>query len=462
MDLFDFADSNEIAEEKQAQEKSVLTVSQLTRKIRNLIEYRVGEVWVEGEISNLRKQASGHQYFTLKDQGSQLSCVLFRGNVAKLNVDLEDGQEIQLFGDVTVYEPRGNYQLIVRQAQLKGLGALQAKFEALKDKLNAEDLFDPERKQPIPTFPNTICIITSPSGAAIRDILSVLKRRAPWVKIILYPVLVQGNSAANEIAEAIHNIENWTQEGKISIDTVLLTRGGGSLEDLWPFNEEKTARAISSLSLPLVSAIGHEIDYTISDFTADMRAPTPSAAAELIAPDSQEIRNQLHSINKSLSYRITDTLDRWKERLDYLGTNTLINEPQRKLADLDQSIDLKTDSLKSALVNSLREKKDSMNALGNRISMCHPAKQLETVLGQFKILDNRLQNATQSFINRSNERCEKAAVAIKALGPDSVLDRGFSLTQDKDGTLITSIKNVNSGDKLETQVSDGIINTTVD
>ena len=462
MDLFDFADSNEIAEEKQTQEKSVLTVSQLTRKIRNLIEYRVGEVWVEGEISNLRKQASGHQYFTLKDQGSQLSCVLFRGNVAKLNVDLEDGQEIQLFGDVTVYEPRGNYQLIVRQAQLKGLGALQAKFEALKDKLNVEGLFDPERKQPIPTFPNTICIITSPSGAAIRDILSVLKRRAPWVKIILYPVLVQGNSAANEIAEAIHNIENWTQEGKISIDTVLLTRGGGSLEDLWPFNEEKTARAISSLSLPLVSAIGHEIDYTISDFTADMRAPTPSAAAELIAPDSQEIRNQLHSINKSLSYRITDTLDRWKERLDYLGANTLINEPQRILADLDQSIDLKTDSLKSALVNSLREKKDSMNALGSRISMCHPAKQLETVLGQFKILDNKLQNATQSFINRSNERCEKAAVAIKALGPDSVLDRGFSLTQDKDGTLITSIKNVNSGDKLETRVSDGIINTTVD
>ena len=462
MDLFDFADSNEIAEEKQVQEKSVLTVSQLTRKIRNLIEYRVGEVWVEGEISNLRKQASGHQYFTLKDQGSQLSCVLFRGNVAKLNVDLEDGQEIQLFGDVTVYEPRGNYQLIVRQAQLKGLGALQAKFEALKDKLNEEGLFDPERKQPIPTFPNTICIITSPSGAAIRDILSVLKRRAPWVKIILYPVLVQGNSAAKEIAEAIHNIENWTQEGKISIDTVLLTRGGGSLEDLWPFNEEKTARAISSLSLPLVSAIGHEIDYTISDFTADMRAPTPSAAAELIAPDSQEIRNQLHSINKSLSYRITDTLDRWKERLDYLGTNTLINEPQRILADLDQSIDLKTDSLKSALVNSLREKKDSMNTLRNRISMCHPAKQLETVLGEFKILDNRLQNATQSFINRSNERCEKAAVAIKALGPDSVLDRGFSLTQDKDGTLITSIKNVNSGDKLETRVSDGIINTTVD
>ena len=462
MDLFDFADSNEIAEEKQAQEKSVLTVSQLTRKIRNLIEYRVGEVWVEGEISNLKKQASGHQYFTLKDQGSQLSCVLFRGNVAKLNVDLEDGQEIQLFGDVTVYEPRGNYQLIVRQAQLKGLGALQAKFEALKDKLNAEGLFDPERKQPIPTFPNTICIITSPTGAAIRDILSVLKRRAPWVKIILYPVLVQGNSAANEIAEAIHNIENWTQEGKISIDTVLLTRGGGSLEDLWPFNEEKTARAISSLNLPLVSAIGHEIDYTISDFTADMRAPTPSAAAELIAPDSQEIRNQLHSINKSLSYRITDTLDRWKERLDYLGTNTLINEPQRILADLDQSIDLKTDSLKSALINSLREKKDSMNALGSRISMCHPAKQLETVLGQFKILDNKLQNATQSFINRSNERCEKAAVAIKALGPDSVLDRGFSLTQDKDGTLITSIKNVNSGDKLETRVSDGIINTTVD
>ncbi len=190
MDLFDFADSNEIAEGEQAQEKNILSVSQLTRKIRNLIEYRVGEVWVEGEISNLRKQASGHQYFTLKDKGSQLSCVLFRGNAAKLQVDLEDGQEIQLFGEVTVYEPRGNYQLIVRQAQLKGLGALQAKFEALKNKLNEEGLFDAQTKLPIPTFPNTICIITSPTGAAIKDILSVLKRRAPWVNIVLYPVLV--------------------------------------------------------------------------------------------------------------------------------------------------------------------------------------------------------------------------------------------------------------------------------
>jgi len=462
MDLFDFADSNEIAEDKQAQEKSILTVSQLTRKIRNLIEYRVGAVWVEGEISNLRKQTSGHQYFTLKDKGSQLSCVLFRGNATKLSVDLEDGQEIQLFGDVTVYEPRGNYQLIVRQAQLKGLGALQAKFEALKNKLHEEGLFDPKIKLPIPTFPNTICIITSPTGAAIKDILSVLKRRAPWVSVILYPVLVQGDSAAKEIAEAIQNIENWSQEGKIRIDTVLLTRGGGSIEDLWPFNEEKTARAINSLSLPVVSAVGHEIDYTISDFTADMRAPTPSAAAELLVPDAQEIRSQLQSINRSLSYRVSDTLDRWKERLDYLGTNTLINEPKRKIADLDQSIDLKMDSLKSALMDSLREKKDSMSNLGNRISICHPAKQLETVLGQFKILDNRLQNAAQSLINRSNERSEKAAVAIKALGPESVLDRGFSLTHGKDGKLITSTKNVNSGDKLETRVSDGTINTTVD
>ena len=462
MDLFDFADSNDIAEEKQAQEKSILTVSQLTRKIRNLIEYRVGEVWVEGEISNLRKQASGHQYFTLKDKGSQLSCVLFRGNATRLGVDLEDGQEIQLFGDVSVYEPRGNYQLIVRQGQLKGLGALQKKFEALKNKLNEEGLFDSQTKLPIPIFPNTICIITSPTGAAIKDVLSVLKRRASWVNVIIYPVLVQGSIAAKEIADAIHNIENWSQEGKIKIDTVLLTRGGGSLEDLWPFNEEKTARAISSLSLPVVSAVGHEIDYTISDFTADMRAPTPSAAAELLVPDAQEIRNQLQSINKSLSYRVSDTLDRWKERLDYLGTNTLINEPQRKLADLDQSIDLKMDSLKSALIDSLREKKDSISDLGNRVSMCHPSKQLETVLGQFKILDNRLQNAAQSLINQSNERCEKAAVAIKTLGPESVLDRGFSLTHSKDGKLITSTKNVNSGDKLETRVSDGIINTTVD
>ena len=265
-DLFEFS-KNLGSSEKKKEEKSIFSVSELTRKIRNLLEYKIGEVWVEGEISNLRKQASGHQYFTLKDPNSQLPCVLFRGNASKINLDLEDGQEIEVRGEISVYEPRGNYQLIVRNAQLKGQGNLQLEFEALKKRLNNEGLFREETKNIIPSFPNTICIVTSPTGAAVRDMISVIQRRAPWVKIIVYPVLVQGSQASSQIVEALTNIEKWSNEGKISIDTIALTRGGGSLEDLWPFNEEITARAIHKINIPIVSAIGHEIDFTISDFS---------------------------------------------------------------------------------------------------------------------------------------------------------------------------------------------------
>ena len=460
-DLFEYSAKQFPSEEKN-EERSIYSVSELTRKIRNLLEYKIGEVWVEGEISNLRKQASGHQYFTLKDAKSQLSCVLFRGNASRMALDLNDGQEVEVRGDLSVYEPRGNYQLIVRNAQLKGQGNLQLQFEALKKKLNAEGLFKEETKSSIPSFPDTICIVTSPTGAAVRDMISVIQRRAPWVKILVYPVLVQGNQASSQIVEALANIDQWTKKAEISIDTVVLTRGGGSLEDLWPFNEEDTARAIHKLSLPIISAIGHEIDYTISDFVADLRAPTPSAAAEILVPEKDEIRRNLNNLNHSLNSKTINTIDRWHERLEYLGTRTLVNEPIRILAELEQSTDWKLETLQKTFFEALGKKEKNITNYDQRLTLSHPAKQLEEVLGKLKILNQSLDHSLSKKFNQLKERYQRGAISLKNLGPQSVLERGFSLTHDKDGNLVTSSKEIRSGDKITTNLKDGSFESTID
>lgn len=458
-DLFEYSAKQFPSEEKN-EERSIYSVSELTRKIRNLLEYKIGEVWVEGEISNLRKQASGHQYFTLKDAKSQLSCVLFRGNASKMALDLNDGQEIEVRGDLSVYEPRGNYQLIVRNAQLKGHGSLQLQFEALKKKLNAEGLFKEETKSSIPSFPDTICIVTSPTGAAVRDMISVLQRRAPWVKIVVYPVLVQGNQASSQIVEALNNLTEWTKKGDLNIDTIVLTRGGGSLEDLWPFNEETTARAIHEIDIPIISAVGHEIDFTISDLVADLRAPTPSAAAEILVPEKNEVHRRLnHFINKMESLTM-NSIDRWNEQLNYLGSKTLINQPLRFLSDLEQQVDWKSESLRSVIHEVIRSKTDDLSNYSVQLSRYHPARQIEEISGKIDLLKKSLTHSLSINMKSVVERYEKGAIAIKTLGPDSVLDRGFSLTLDADGKLITSTDEVKPGDLMTTRLKNGTIKST--
>src|SRR5436309_5744953 len=274
------------------QTAKVFTVSELTRNIRGTLETKFGAVWVQGEISNYKLHPSGHQYFTLKDQLAQISCVIWRDTMLPLRQPLADGAQVQVYGTVTVFEARGQYQLNVQIIQPRGVGILQAKFEALKRKLEAEGLFAPERKRPLPKFPRRVGIVTSPSGAAVRDILNVLRRRAPWLRILINPVRVQGTGAAQEIAVAIRELampnEHWPP-----LDLIVVTRGGGSIEDLWEFNEEIVARAIFHSAVPIVSAVGHEIDFTICDFVADLRAPTPSAAAELIVPNVTDLRRRI-------------------------------------------------------------------------------------------------------------------------------------------------------------------------
>ena len=458
-DLFEYSAKQFPSEEKN-EERSIYSVSELTRKIRNLLEYKIGEVWVEGEISNLRKQASGHQYFTLKDAKSQLSCVLFRGNASKMALDLNDGQEIEVRGDLSVYEPRGNYQLIVRNAQLKGQGSLQLQFEALKKKLNAEGLFKEETKSSIPSFPDTICIVTSPTGAAVRDMISVLQRRAPWVKIVVYPVLVQGNQASSQIVEALNNLTEWTKKGDLNIDTIVLTRGGGSLEDLWPFNEETTARAIHEIDIPIISAVGHEIDFTISDLVADLRAPTPSAAAEILVPEKNEVHRRLNHFIKKMESLTMNSIDRWNERLNYLGSKTLINQPLRFLSDLEQQVDWKSESLRSAIHEVIRLKADDLSNNSVQLSRYHPARQIEEISGKIDLLTKSLTHSLSINLKSVVERYEKSAIAIKTLGPDSVLDRGFSLTLDANGKLITSTDKVKPGDLMTTRLKNGTIKST--
>src|SRR6202521_4927963 len=298
------------------QTSKVLTVSELTRSIRGTLETKFGAVWVQGEVSNYKLHPSGHQYFTLKDARAQIACVIFRNTMAPLRQPLADGAQVQVYGNVSVFEARGQYQLSVQILQPRGLGLLQAKFEALKRKLEAEGLFAAERKRALPKFPRRIGIVTSPSGAAIRDILNVLKRRAPWLQILINPVRVQGSGAAAEIAVAIRELatpnENWAM-----VDLIVVTRGGGSIEDLWEFNEEIVARTIADVAIPIVSAIGHEIDFTICDFVADLRAPTPSAAAELIVPDVIDLRRHIDVCARALARERLKRMRDAHQQLDF-------------------------------------------------------------------------------------------------------------------------------------------------
>src|SRR2546421_7252820 len=298
------------------QASKVFTVSELTRNIRGTLETKFGAVWVQGEISNYKSYPSGHQYFTLKDQRAQISCVIWRDTMAPPRQPLVDGAQVQVYGTVTVFEARGQYQLNVQILQPRGVGLLQAKFEALKRKLEAEGLFGPEWKHALPKFPRRIGIVTSPTGAAIRDLLNVLRRRAPWLQILINPARVQGTGAAADIAVAIRELatanENW-----LPVDLIVVARGGGSIEDLWEFNEEIVARTIADVAVPIVSAIGHEIDFTIADFVADLRAPTPSAAAELIVPDIVDLRRHMDTFARALGRELINRMRDAQQRLDH-------------------------------------------------------------------------------------------------------------------------------------------------
>ena len=436
-------------------ETQVRTVSELTRSIRETLEGQFGTVWVEGEISNHRLQSSGHQYFTLKDAGAQISCVFFRGMASRSRVQLDNGQQVQVQGDISVYEPRGQYQLVVKRVQAKGQGALQAQFEALKRRLHEEGLFDEERKVPIPTFPSVVALVTSPTGAAIRDMIHVLTRRAPWVRVLVYPVKVQGPGAAEEIAAAVTRLNGWKALGIPCPDTIVVGRGGGSLEDLWAFNEEAVARAISASTIPVVSAVGHEIDFAISDFVADLRAPTPSAAAELLAPDSADLRRQLNSLDTLMQQRIRIRLDRGQQILDLTASGPLTHVPERLLMQADQEIDEMQDTLDDRMQSRLQELSDGLVEARQILEAKHPRVLLTEAGHRFSRASENLASAAQRRIERTTSLLDHQAALLRSLGPEAVLRRGFSYTMDADGKVLKTATDVKPGDRLTTRLADG-------
>jgi exodeoxyribonuclease VII large subunit len=409
----------------------VFTVTELTRSIRGTLESKFGAVWVQGEISNYRAHPSGHQYFTLKDQRAQIACVIWRDTMLPPRQPLTDGAQVQVYGTVTVFEARGQYQLNVQILQPRGVGLLQAKFEALKRKLEAEGLFATARKRPLRKFPRRIGIVTSLSGAAIRDMLNVLRRRAPWLQILINPVRVQGTGAAQEIAVAIREF-GTPNEAFAPVDLIVVTRGGGSIEDLWEFNEEIVARAIFHSPVPIVSAVGHEIDFTISDFVADLRAPTPSAAAELIVPDLVDLQRRIDTCARSLRRHLLNRLRDVQQRLDH-AHETL----QRCLAH-------KMDAYKRGLLHITR-------ALQAR----SPARELIARRNRFAELHRRLIACPGPVLENATHRFQHMEGLLRVLGPDATLRRGYSITMNDRGQIIRTTAGIRSKMKIRTRVSDG-------
>src|ERR1700756_283303 len=413
------------------QTSKVLTVSELTRSIRGTLETKFAAVWVQGEISNYKLHPSGHQYFTLKDQRAQISCVIWRDTMQPPRQPLADGTQVQVYGTVTVLEARGQYQLNAQIIQPRGIGLLQARFEALKRKLEGEGLFAPERKRPLPKFSRRIGIVTSPSGAAVRDILNVLRRRAPWLQILINPVRVQGTGAAQEIAVAIRELAS-PNEAFASVDLIVVTRGGGSIEDLWEFNEEIVARAIFHSAVPIVSAVGHEIDFTICDFVADLRAPTPSAAAELIVPDIMDLQRQIDRCGGALGRQLLSRVRDGQQRLDH--AHEIL---QRCLAH-------KIDGYKRALLHALRV-----------LQARSPVRELMMRRNRFIDLHRRLVACPARLIENARHRFSRIEGILRVLGPDATLRRGYSITIDDRGQIIRSAAEVRSKMKIHTRVSDG-------
>ncbi len=449
--------------EPKHEEPRVFSVSEITRTVRAAIEESVGTVWVEGEVSNFRRQASGHQYFTLKDATSQLACVLFaRGGSLRKSMALADGMQVQVRGALTVYEARGQYQMNVQIVQAAGAGLLQAKFEALKRKLDAEGLFDADRKRELPAFPRAVGIVTSPTGAALRDMVNVLARRAPWLRIVVSPVRVQGDGAGAEVAAAIRELNRFSEIGLPPVDLIVVARGGGSVEDLWAFNEEIVARAIAESELPVVSAIGHEIDFTIADFVADLRAPTPSAAAELIAPDNIDLLLRLASMEVTLKRSLLVEIGRGRANLRVLTSGALYREPRNRLDAAAQKLDVTSDTLRRGLGDRLAEIRRRFAEVFAALRQHRPDQLLALLRHSFEVSRSRFTERAAHRCTQHRQRLDQAAALLRALAPDSALQRGFTMTTRADGTVVASAKSVQPGAKLVTRFRDGAVQSTVD
>jgi len=410
-----------------------LSVSALTVRIKELLEEQVGEVSVAGEISNFRRQASGHCYFTLKDEGAQIPCALFKGSASRLGLQPGDGVKVIAHGEVSVYEPRGAYQLIVRGLEPLGKGDLHQRFEDLKRKLQAEGLFAEERKRPLPEFVERIGLVTSPTGAAVRDVIQVLQRRCPRIALTVFGVKVQGEGAAIEVAEAIGRM------GQMDCDLLMVVRGGGSLEDLWSFNEEVVARAVVACPIPVISGVGHETDFTICDFVADLRAPTPSAAAEMASRPDEEWTEEVGGLEERLAVGVRDLLEEKKRKVAELATSYVFREPRKMVERSAQRVDELGLQLQRGLGNAWRHRLGLARALLQRWMALRPER---------RVAERGL-------------RLKGAVDRLRALGPQETLRRGYTMVHSEDGKLIRNVASARRQQNLVVRFLDGRVPVTV-
>jgi exodeoxyribonuclease VII large subunit len=403
--------------------QKIYTISGLTEHIKDLLEGEFPFLWLEGEISNFRMPPSGHYYFTLKDAASQIRAVFFKSGRWGVSFSPENGLHVLCFGRLSVYSARGEYQIIIERMELKGWGKLQLAFEQLKERLFKEGLFEAGRKKALPLLPGRVAIITSPTGAAIQDFLKILYRRFQNIHVHIFPVLVQGEAASYEIEEALKSIN----ECSLEIEVVVLARGGGSIEDLWPFNEERVARAIAASNIPVISAVGHEVDFTIADFVADLRASTPSAAAELLIQPQKEWENRIGDLRNRLVQQMDRKIGRYEEQLFYFQKR--IGDPRRRLVDLTLRLDDLGLRLRSALQRYLVKKADSMSWIQEYLLMKSPKNKIEAWKKSLEIMELKLRGLILKKCEQSEMDLRTQYKTLLALSPWGVLDRGYALVQ---------------------------------
>lgn len=434
------------------------TVSRLNRETRALLNGHFGLVWVQGEVSNLMIAASGHCYFSLRDAEAQVRCAMFRGQARALTSPLQNGDEILVKAQVSLYEPRGDYQLIIDYLEPIGDGALRRAFDVLKQRLAAEGLFDAAHKKPIPILPRCIGVITSPTGAAIHDILTVLKRRFPAIPVIVFPTKVQGPEAKGEIVEALAAAD---RSGLC--DVLLLTRGGGSLEDLWPFNEESVARAIHRCRTPVVSGVGHEVDFTISDLVADLRAPTPSAAAEAVSPDAREFLSTCQRREKNLRQRIIEVLQKHEQRLAFIGKRLEQAHPQKRIQTQVQRVDELMLRLQRAMAAWVGQRNGQLDAQTHRLLRHHPGPTLILLESRRQSLDRRLHRDLAHGLDVHRARLHALEERLTSVSPLATLARGYAaVMRVRDGLLVKSAQDIAPGDTTMTRLAQGSLTSTVE
>jgi exodeoxyribonuclease VII large subunit len=434
-----------------------LSVTELTGQVKQLLETRFAEVWIEGELSNFKRHSSGHWYFTLKDAGAAVRCASFRNSNRYIKFAPADGLAVRVRGRLSLYEPRGEYQILVSSMEPVGVGALQLAFEQLKSRLEAEHLFDAERKRPIPALPRRIGVVTSPTGAALRDILRVLKRRNRAVRVLISPARVQGEGSAAEIARAI---ERLSTSGLV--DVIIAGRGGGSLEDLWAFNEEVVARAIAASLVPVVSAVGHETDFTIADFVADLRAPTPSAAAEIVAAAADEVRESVdrlrHAAVSAVRYRMLDARSATR---DLRHARAMQAVPGR-LARYVQATDEAREALVDGMRSRLRDARDRIALARATLGAADPRRRVLEDRARVAATSSRLAARARASVESRRERLALLAGTLSSLSPLDVLLRGYALVRDERGHVVRSPADVAPGERIRVRVADGEFNATRD